>query len=151
MVDRLMDLVVLVAEFSQHKGKSLKELDKELIHLGYSTEEIQEALSWITSLWRPIEHGGGTGGERPVFRILAPWEAMTLDSGAHGYLLRLQNLGLLDEVQFERIMKRMVPYAGERMHVSDVKALAGRVLFNVDAEDIEETLYQVLDDEMLVI
>ncbi len=30
MVNRLIDLVVLVAELSEHKGKSLKELDEEL-------------------------------------------------------------------------------------------------------------------------
>lgn len=151
MVNRLMDLVVLVAEFSQQSGKSLKDLDKELGHLGYTTEEIQEALFWITSQWRPIERDGKAANDRPVFRVLSPWEASGIASEAHGYLLRLQNLGLVDELQFERIMKRITPDAGGKLQVQDVKVLAGRVMFNDDSDSFEEMLFQVLDDEMLMV
>ena len=150
MVNRMMDLVVLVAEISQHSGKSLKELDKELVTHGYSSEEIQQALFWITSRWYPIDPDG-CGATRPTFRVLAPWEVMGLASDAHGYLLRLRHLGLLDETQLERIMKRVVPYAGDKLRLPEVKALAGRIIFDTDSEDIEETLFQVLDDEMFVI
>ena len=151
MVNRLMDLVVLVAEFSQQSAKSLKELDKELGHLGYTSEEIQEALFWITSQWRPIECGGKVANERSVFRVLSPWETKGIASEAHGYLLRLQHLGLVDESQFERIMKRITPEAGGRLQLQDIKLLAGRVMFNDDSDGFEEILFQVLDDEMLMV
>lgn len=147
MVNRLMDLVVLVAEMSQKNDKSFKELDKELIHLGYSVEEIEQALFWISSQWKPIDPKERASYERPAFRVLSPWESTCLDGEAHGYLLRLQNLGIIDDDQFERIMNRLLPFGGERLQMSDIKSLAGSVIFNLSADDPEDALYQIIDEE----
>lgn len=144
MVTRLMDLVVLLVEMTRKSDKSFKELDKELGHLGYSSEEIEEAYYWVSNQWRRVDPGVS---HRPAVRVLSPWEAMVLDPEAYSYLLRLQNLGIVDHDQFERIMYRVLPFRGERLSTSDIKALAGTVVFDLGSEDFEHEMLHVFDDD----
>jgi uncharacterized protein Smg (DUF494 family) len=149
MVNRLMDLVVLVAELSQESNKSLRELDKELLHRGYSSEEIEQALFWMSSQWKPIDQRETGWFDKPVFRVLSPWESMALDSDAHAYLLRLQNLGIIDVDQFEKIMNRIMPFGPDKLSIADLKVLAGSVIFHLTSDDPEDDLFQILDDDIL--
>jgi Smg protein len=147
MVNRLIDLVVLVAELSQQSGKSLKDLDKELVHRGYSSEEIEQALFWMSSQWRPADTAFDGGSGRPACRVLSPWESMSLDTEAYGYLLRLQNLGIIDPERFERIMRRIHPYGDEWIPLGELKALVGSVVFNLGEEQTEDEVLDGLDEE----
>jgi Smg protein len=146
MLNRLMDLVVLVAELRQKKHKSRKDLDKELSHLGYSTEEIEHAISWMSTRSQPFERPGLNRVSRDAYRILSPWETMSLDGEAYGYLLRLQNLGIMEDEQFERIMARIAPFGAGLIELEDLKSLVGGVIFNVD--DFDDEMFQIPDDEM---
>ena len=145
MVTRLMDLLVLLVELTQKSDKSFKELDKELIHLGYSTEEIEQAFFWVSSQWHRADHEVTAEIDRPAFRVLSPWEAVALDTEAYSYLLKLQNLGIIGEDQFERIMHRILPFRGERLGLGDIKALAGAVVFELGSEEFENELLDVHD------
>ena len=150
MVNRFMDLVVLLVEMTRTSNKSFGEVDKELISLGYSSEEIEQAFSWVSSQWHRVDHGlAGEDGAVAV-RVLSPWESAVLDTDAYSYLLRLQALGLLDDDQFERIMYRIVPFRGERLGVSEIKALAGSVIFDLGGEELESELLAMLDDGTLL-
>ena len=146
MVNRFMDLVVLLVEMTRKSNKSLGELDKELISLGYSSEEIEQAFSWVSSQWHRVDHGMAGDGVGPPVRVLSPWESMVLDTEAYSYLLRLQGLGLVDDDQFERIMYRILPFRGERLGVNEVKALAGSVIFDLGGDEFENELLDALDD-----
>ena len=150
LVNRLMDLVVLLVELTRRSDKSFRDLDKELIHRGYSTEEIEQAVFWVSSQWQRADGGFALEIDHPSVRVLSPWEALALDAESYGYLLRLQNLGLVDEDQFERIMYRILPFRGEKLGVSDIKALAGAVIFDLAAEEFDGDLLQALDDGIQV-
>jgi Smg protein len=137
--------VVLVAELSQRKGKSLKELDQELVGLGYSSKEIEHAVFWLSSQRRSVVMCPG-GGAKPSHRVLSPWESMCLDSEAYGYLLYLQNLGIIDQDQFEKIVTRILPIGGEKLPLGELKTLAGAVVFNSSEEDDDSDLFDELYD-----
>lgn len=150
MVNRLMDLVVLVVELTQKRDKSFKELDKELVHMGYSSEEIEQAFFWVSSQWHRADHIASPSLNSTAIRVLSPWEFMCLDTDAYNYLLRLKNLGILNEDQFERIMYRVLSYRGEALQISDIKGLAGAVIFELGADDFDGDLLHVLDDGIQV-
>ena len=141
MVSRLIDLVVLVADLSQNKGKSLNELDSELVGLGYSAEEIEHAIFWLSSQWRPSSRPTADA-VKPAHRVLSPWEAMCLDSDSYGYLLRLQNLGIIDLEQFETIMTRILPIGVEKLPLGELKTLAGSIIFDLGIEDTDDDLFE---------
>lgn len=141
-----MDLVVLLAELSRNSGKTFTELDDELAGRGYSAEEIDQAFSWISMQGRPF--GGKSGGNpvRKSHRILSPWESMCLDSDAYGYLLRLQNLGIIDIDQFEKIITRILPFGGEKLPLGEFKTLVGAVIFGLNPEDSEKDQLDAFDE-----
>ncbi|UCG51409.1 MAG: DUF494 family protein [Candidatus Latescibacterota bacterium] len=140
MVSRLMDLLVLVAELSQNSGKSFRELDEELVHLGYSAEEIEQAFVWISSQWHLPEETGGRSPVKMSHRVLSPWESMCIDADSYGYLLRLQNLGIIDVEQFEKIITRILPVGGEKIALGEFKTLVGSVLFNLQPDEPDDEL-----------
>ena len=148
MVNRLMDLVVLVAEMSQQNDKSFKELDKELVHRGYSSEEIEQALFWISSQWQPLDRAAKAALSAGGHRVLSPWEAHCLDPDAYGFLLRLGNLGIIDGEQLDRILERITPMVSGRVSLADIKSIAGAVIFGLSAEDLEDDLFQAFDDDI---
>ena len=140
-----MDLVVLVAELSQQSDKSFKELDKELLHRGYSPEEIEEAFFWFSS-HRAVDQRPAHSGT--AVRVLSSWEAMGIDGEAYGYLLRLANLGIIDSEQFEKILSRVHPNAFEKLRLGDVKTAAAAVIFHMSPEEPEEDVFDVIDDDI---
>jgi Smg protein len=144
MVNRMIDLVVLVAEMSRREGKSLRELDQALEELGYSSKEIEQAMFWLSSQNRSTIPGAARIA-KPSHRVLSPWESACLDTEAYGYLLHLQNLGIIDQEQFEKIVTRILPIGGEKLPLGELKTLAGAVIFNVGAEDYDEETLDVIE------
>jgi hypothetical protein len=69
-----------------------------------------------------------------------------LEVEAHGYLLRLLNLGLVDRVLFEHIMQSLPLTGSARLGVDDVKALAGRAVFNLGNDVGDDRALQVTDE-----
>jgi uncharacterized protein Smg (DUF494 family) len=135
MSNRLMDLVVLVAEMSRSAEHGPVELDQELTRRGYSSEEIEHATFWISS--RP---DASRAGFRPgrTQRVLSQFERMSLNTEAYDFLLRIENLGIIDREQFETILARAIPVGADKVRVEDVKGIACDVIFRRDTGDFEE-------------
>ena len=146
MILRLMDLVVLVAELSQRTGRSLHDMDRELMLRGYSPEEIDQAMYWYSSrneygtARASLPHGS------QALRVLTEFERMSINSECHGFLLRLQNLGIIDMEQFERIIARAIPVGPEKIEISDVKTIACSVIFDRDIDDVEDEAFDIFGD-----
>jgi uncharacterized protein Smg (DUF494 family) len=158
MLTRLMDLVVLVAEMSQEKDRSYRELDAELVSQGYTSAEIEQAVFWFSSLQDAEVPAEGRGTEtvtsgpiqtisqRPV-RVLSEFERMSVDAESYGFMLRLLNLGILSLDQFEQVIARAIPVGPEKIRLSDVKTIASAVLFNRETDDGEYDSMSWFDDE----
>ena len=144
MWTRLMDLVMLVAEMSRSADRRPMELDQELTRRGYSTEEIEHAVFWISS--RPEASPASIRPSRAV-RVLSDFERMSLSTEAYDYLFRLQNLGIIDSRQFETILARAIPVGAEKVHAEDVKGIACSVIFNRDMGDVDEEAFDRFDTD----
>jgi uncharacterized protein Smg (DUF494 family) len=144
MWTRLMDLVMLVAEMSRSADRRPVELDKELTRRGYSSEEIEHAVFWISS--RPEASRVATRPNRTM-RVLSDFERMSLSTEAYDYLFRLQNLGIIDGRQFETILARAIPVGAEKVHVEDVKGIACSVIFNRETGDVDEEAFDRFDTD----
>jgi Smg protein len=142
MINRLMDLLVFVAEWGRNDASG-KDLGEELGRRGYSSDEIEQAVSWVSTRWH---RSMSAGASAPSTRVLSPSEAARLEVEAHGYLLRLLNLGLVDRVLFEHIMQSLPLTGSARLGVDDVKALAGRAVFNLGNDVGDDRALQVTDE-----
>jgi uncharacterized protein Smg (DUF494 family) len=141
-----MDLVVLVAELGQTSGKTFTELDGELAVRGYSADEIDQAFFWISTQAKPFGETNGGTHVRMSHRVLSPWESMCLDADSYGYLLRLQNLGIIDIDRFEKIITRILPFGGEKLPLAEFKTLVGSVIFDVNYDEPDDDQFDAFDE-----
>lgn len=148
MLSRLMDLVVLVAELNRKSDKSFKDLDQELTLRGYSPEEIEQAVFWLSSRAEAFEEEKVEVGGKGTVRVLSEWERMSLRSDCYGFLLRLQNLGIIDGEQFEKIIAQSIPVGPEKIQLNEVKAIACSVIFNRDIKEFDEDVFDHFDDDL---
>jgi uncharacterized protein Smg (DUF494 family) len=146
MISRLMDLVLLLAEMHENKERSHKDMGNELTLKGYTTEEIDQALSWISSNkvvsndnYPDISKSGGQ-------RVLTSWERICLEAESQRYLLRLLNLGIIDHQQLERIMVRIAPNSMEKTDLDDVKTITCSVIFNAFPYDLEDDEFKEFEE-----
>lgn len=148
MLNRLMDLVVLVAELTRDSDKSHKDLDQELMMRGYSPEEIERAVFWYSSRGEIVEEEKIELHSKNSIRVLSEWERLSLCGDCYGYLLRLLNLGIVSGEQFERIIARAIPVGPEKIQLNDVKTIACSVIFNREPGEFEDDVFDFFDEDI---
>ncbi len=134
MQEKIIEIIVfLVQELKQ--DKRLGEIDLRLLSdSGYTENEISTAFSW---LFDKINLGENilTGDERPsphAFRMLHEAERNVFTPDAHGYLIQLRELGLLDDMGLEQVIDRIMMAGFARVGVDTIKSIVASVIFDFD-------------------
>ncbi len=135
MDPRILEIVFCLMDYVQDSDddmENMSEYSSSLKNLGFTDQEISTAYNWILghtglpaeNLYTMIPERSGSN------RILAEAERARLSSEAHGFLLRLFNLGILDQAQFEAVLDRLT-LSGKRLVTPEqVKLVVSAVLFN---------------------
>lgn len=121
-------------------------LQHSLLEAGFSPQEIHKAFAWLDELaeLRPsctpaeIDAGG------PV-RVLAPQEQDKLDPEAQGFLLFLEQQGVLSAAQRELVLDRVIALDVGEVDVEELKWVILMVLFN---QPDQEAAYSWLENLM---
>ncbi len=147
MDSRVLEIVFFLMdsfEESDDQWSSVSEFSSELKNLGYTEEEISTAYTWV------LEHMGTSGDNlysafpnKPGgSRILTDSERARLSTDAHGFMLKLLNLGLLNSEQFENILDRVESF-GTRMITGEQVRLIASAVMSSEFGDLERGM---LDD-----
>lgn len=120
-----------MAEIESNKRLSDIHVD-DLTKRGYSQSEISAAFSWLLENF-PEQEGrivmqmrAGQGSRRTLHEA----ERMMLTTEAQGYLMQLQELGLLDNKDFETVIERAMSTGFDRLSVSEIREIVGSILFS---------------------
>jgi uncharacterized protein Smg (DUF494 family) len=120
------------AQDAEDQIEDISEYSDNLKSLGYTEHEIFTAYNWI------LDHIGSTAENLySVFpeqigsvRILTDIERARLTPEAHGFMLKLVNVGILNGEQFEAVLDRLT-LSGQRMITPEqVKLVVSAVMFN---------------------
>jgi uncharacterized protein Smg (DUF494 family) len=125
----ILDLIVKLVHHIQ-LGNSLSEFDAASVSDDhrYNEAEVSAAYSWV--LQRTSELKAIQKSQPP--RVLHIAEKMVLGKEAWGWLLELQNLGLVDHQGIERIIERiMIQYQG-KVTLPMIKEIVGPYLLESD-------------------
>lgn len=125
----ILDLIVKLVHHIQ-LGNSLSEFDAASVSDDhrYNEAEVSAAYSWV--LQRASELKSIQKSQPP--RVLHIAEKMVLGKEAWGWLLELQNLGLIDHQGIERIIERiMIQYQG-KVTLPMIKEIVGPYLLESD-------------------
>ncbi|NUS39172.1 MAG: DUF494 family protein [Lysobacter sp.] len=117
----------------------------ELTQAGFSAAEIHKALDWLDALaeQRPAA-APRVGG--PV-RVYAGPELDKLDADCRGFLLFLEQHGVLDADQRELVLDRALALEQDELEIDDLKWVVLMVLFNQPGS---EAAYAWMETQMFL-
>jgi Smg protein len=101
----------------------------ELVAAGFSQGEVRKAFDWLDGLSRQRPAPGQPRPCGPV-RIFHGMELDKLDVEARGFLLYLEQLGVLDAGQRELVLDRAIALDQDSLDLDDLKWVVLMVLFN---------------------
>lgn len=106
-------------------------LQSSLLEAGFSPQEISKAFTWLDELAevRPQVAPQAIDAGGPV-RMLAPLEEAKLEPEAWGFLMFLEQQGVLSPAQRELVLERVLALDVDTVDVDELKWLVLIVLFN---------------------
>jgi Smg protein len=111
-------------------------LQAGLIQAGFSPQEVSKAFDWLDELahQRPSVDRPEQAARGPI-RIYADVEEARLDAECRGFLLFLEQNGILDGVQRELVVDRVMALDQEEIDLDDLKWVVLMVLFNQPGQE----------------
>jgi len=107
------------------------ELRAELLHAGFPEPEVDKAFAWLEALTNEHEEGGVIDVARVgSVRIYTDQEAGRLDTQCRGFLLFLEQVGVLDALSRERVIDRVMALEDAEIDLGQLKWVVLMVLFN---------------------
>jgi Smg protein len=127
VLDVLMYLFESYIDSHDEPEPSRYELKRELGRAGFRDREIDRALEWLDSL------GTTTASHLPqntAFRLFDVVELERLDAESRGYLLHLEQIGILKPAQREIVIDRLLALDDEEIDAEQTKWVVMMVLFS---------------------
>jgi len=129
----MYDILVFLFENCQQAELAYdrERVAKKLSAAGFEDSDISEALHWLAGVLR--EPHGGTSAlpdARDSFRAFAPRELAKLDAECRGFLLTLEQSGILTPQTRELVLERSLAASGHALTLEQLKLIVLMVLWN---------------------
>ena len=104
---------------------------KKLSAAGFEDADISEALRWLAGMGRtPLAEPAALPDASRSFRAYAPRELAKLDARCRGFLLTLEQSGILTPQYREMVLERSLAAAGASLTLEQLKLIVLMVLWN---------------------
>ncbi len=138
MQEKIIEIIVYLVN-EMRREKRLGEIDlSPLKDVGYTDNEITSAFSWLLD---KLEVGESLSHELPTrlasgsphsHRVLHEGERAVISPDAFGFLIQLQELGMLGDMELELIIDRVMMAGYAHVGVSEIKTIAASIMFDLD-------------------
>ncbi len=148
VVDILIYLYENYMDGSQDAPDDQNQIQDELLQAGFQEHEIDRAFQWMDELVvqqssgrPPLSHGVQS------FRVFTEEEQYRLDADCRGFLMFLEQSGILDHEGRELVIDRAIALEQTRVSVEELKWVALLVLINQPGKEgafaqMEELVYE---------
>jgi len=128
VLDVLMYLFESFVDSEDDPEPNRNELKEDLERAGFGDRQIERALDWLDAL-------NGTEVDRTTpqsaaMRIFDATETEKLDARARGYLLHLEQIGILGPAQRELVIDRLLALDNDEIDLEQTKWVVMMVLFS---------------------
>jgi Smg protein len=133
MQDKVVEIIVyILSEIKEIKQLSEINVDT-LSEQGYSDSEINTAFAWIYSKLDEGELIFQDEGEvSKSHRLFNPVENRIFTVDAKGYLLLLRELGLLNDLDIDLVIERVLLSGYQRINTSELKKFIATIILNLE-------------------
>ena len=115
------------AELSDDRDRVARKLSAA----GFEDSDISEALHWLAGVMRAPQEGREPLPDlRRSFRAYAPRELAKLDAECRGFLITLENGGVLSPQMRELVIERSLAAGGDSLTIEQLKLVVLMVLWN---------------------
>ena len=115
------------AELSDDRDRVARKLSAA----GFEDSDISEALHWLAGVSRtPRTIRAELPDSRTSFRAFAPRELAKLDAECRGFLITLEQSGILSPQTREIVLERSLAASGQTLSLEQLKLIALMVLWN---------------------
>ncbi|MFN2309614.1 MAG: DUF494 family protein [Gammaproteobacteria bacterium] len=126
------------------EGKPDREsLHVELLEAGFPPSEVNKAFDWLEDLAAQRADGQPPHPTAHSLRVFTDRETEHLDTEGRGFLLFLEQMGILNPASRELIIDRVMALNAEDMDIDQLKWIVLMVLFN---EPGQEAAYAWMED-----
>jgi Smg protein len=117
-------------------------LKLELERAGYPEREVDRALEWLEGLADDQGRSVAESTARAV-RVFSGQEVARFDAAVRGYLVHLENIGILTAPQREVVIDRLLALDADDIDIEQVKWVVLMVLFSQPGQ---ENAYERMED-----
>jgi len=128
----MYDILVYLFENCQQADLAYdrERVAKKLSAAGFEDSDISEALHWLAGVRAPQLELAHVPDGRRAFRAYAPRELVKLDVACRGFLLTLEQSGILSAQNRELVIERSLAASGEALTLDQLKLIVLMVLWN---------------------
>ena len=117
-------------------------LKLELEKAGFPASEVERALCWLEELAADPDRLHPAPTTRAI-RVFAALEQARLDTDCRGYLVHLEQVGILSPTQRELVIDRLMALEGDEIDIDKLKWVVLMVLFSQPGQ---ETAFSRMED-----
>ncbi len=138
MKENVLDVLMYLFETFVDAGEDEPEPDRgelklELERAGFRDREIDRALDWLDGLnAAQVAHDETSRGS---LRVYDPFEQERLDAKSRGYLLYLEQTGILSPSQRELVIDRLLALDADDIDIEQIKWVVMMVLFSQPGQE----------------
>jgi Smg protein len=155
MRERILNIIEIVVKhilMTKEVVFNENEVIEYLLSEGYNLDEINTAFSWIREI---IGHQRLTPPSRKLkkstgirgIRLLSPEEKMNLGPEAHGFLIRLKELGFIDDDIQEEIIEKAMYLSDGEIGREEIKTIVALVIMNRSGAEWSDDINRFFSDE----
>ena len=122
------------------------QLTRKLSSVGFESDEIEEALSWLEGLTSAAESYVGEQGDDSI-RVYSPAEQDHLGDASVGFISFLESAGVLPAPMREMVIDRATAIPGGPIDLEDLKIIVLMVFWSLGEEPDALILDELFVDE----
>jgi Smg protein len=131
-------LIYLFENYMYDEGELEQDRDslqQELVEAGFQRTEIGKAFDWLESLSIAVGEGNLPNAPQQSFRIYSDRENVKLDADCRGFILFLEQMGVLDHATREMVIDRVMALESDEVDLDQLKWVILMVLFNQPGQE----------------
>ena len=150
MKEDVLEVLLFIFEhfFDEDDGYLSQEEDivATLVECGFGKNEVHKALIWLDDLVDLREQNYSPKADKcTAIRLYTSYECEKLNTDCRGFILFMEQMGILDCHTREMVIDRAIALEGEEVNVDRLKWVVMMVLFNMPDKESEYVWIENLD------
>lgn len=149
MKENVLDVLTYMFESYFEEADAMfnrEALLEELVEVGFDHGDVEKAFNWLADLPTSSEDIQLSSPEHTSMRFYNSWEIKKLDLECQGYLLSLEQMGILTAASRELIIDRVMALETDEINIEQLRWVCLIVLFNLSGTDVP---YNWLEDVIM--